>query len=94
MQNHALVKRGTQCPMQSILEIQLLAVFDHVGEQITVIGGIFGKKGVEVQCPLGCDQLVQPNGARGELRPFALGRAVVGVWPSIADTLEDHASAV
>ncbi len=94
MQHHPLVECGAQCPMQAILEVQLLAVFDHVGEQIAVIGGIFGQKGVEVQSSLGCDQLVQPNGTRRKLRPFPLSRAMVGIGPSIADTLEDHASAV
>lgn len=94
MEHHPLVQSRAERPVQSVFKIKLLAVFDHVREEIAVIGGIFCQQCVEIKGAFGRDQLVEPDRAGWELSPVALGRSVIGVGATVADSLEDHASAV
>jgi len=94
MQRGALLERGTDGAVQSVLEIELSIPLDDVGEQVSVVGRVGGKQGVQVQLALRRDKLFEPHLARWDLRPLTVPLPVLGVGPSVADALEDHGATV
>jgi len=94
MQRGALLERGTDGAVQSVLEIKLSIPLDDVGEQVSVVGRVGGKQGVQVQLALRRDKLFEPHLARWDLRPLTVPLPVLGVGPSVADALEDHGATV
>lgn len=90
MDHGPLLQRGPQGPVEAVLEVHLTVPLDDVGEQIAVIGGVFGEQGVEVQRSLGGDELVKADLPRGQFGPGAQRGAVFRVGPPVAHALEDH----
>lgn len=94
MQCGSLLERGSDCAVQPVLEIELSIPLDDVGEQVSVIGRVGGKQGVQVQLALRRHKLLEPHLARWDLRPLTVPLPVVGVGPPVADALEDHGATV
>ena len=67
---------------------------DDVGEQVAVEGRILLEQLLEIECPLGGHQLIEPDLLRCDRGPLPLHIAVLGVGAVLADTLEDHGGSV
>ena len=91
----ALLQRGTQRPVQAILQVEVTLPADDVGEEIAVEGRIVVQQGVQVQGVLGGDQLVEANGPRRDRAPvLERMQPVIRVGAPLAHGLEDHAASV
>ena len=64
MQDVPLLQCGAQRPVQAVLEVEVAAPLDDMGEQVAVERGVLGEQRVQVEHPLGGDELVQPDLAR------------------------------
>lgn len=89
-----LLQSCPERPVQSILEIQLAAPRDDVGEQVAIKRGILFQECLEIERPLGRDQLIKPHLMRCDGGPLLLHKAMVRVWAGVPDTLEDHVATV
>jgi len=90
MNRPALLKCRTERAMQPVFKVELATPGNHVGEQVAVERGIFVQQGVQFKGSFGGDQLIQPDLLRRNRRPVPMGIAMIGVWPSVADSFEDH----
>lgn len=89
--NHLpLLEGGTQCSVQTILEVILTFPLDHVGEQVTKECRVLRQQGLEVKRPFDGDQLIKAELAWRELCPLAKRRVVGRIRTSVAHTLENH----
>ena len=79
-----------QGPVQAILEVKLALPADYVREEVTVERRVLSQDGVQVEHVLRGDELVEPDGTRRYIRPFASGPGMIGIGPSISDLLKDH----
>jgi hypothetical protein len=91
MQDLPLLEGGAQRPVQSVLEIELAAPPDDVGEQVAVERRVVVQQGVEAQGVLGGDQLGQPNLSGREGSPLTGAQLVGWVRTIVPYPLEDHA---
>ena len=66
-----LVQGGAQGAVEAVLEVELAAPPDDVGEQVAVERRVLVEEGVEPQRVLGGDQLVEPHLARRQGGPRA-----------------------
>lgn len=91
MENLALLKRGTDRAVQTVLQVEVALPLHDVREQVAVERRILGEEGFEVQVALGGHQLIEADRARRDIRPLpGAFPAVVGIRPPISDALEDH----
>jgi hypothetical protein len=90
VQDGALVQRRPQGPVQAVFQVELAPPPDHMGEQVAIERGVLGQDGMQVEHVLRGDELVEPDGARGYLRPFASGPCMIGIGAPISDLLKDH----
>ena len=90
VQHVALLERRPERPVQAVLEVELAAPLDDVGEQVAVERGVLVEEGGEVEGVLGGDQLVEPHLARRHLGPVAGASARARGRAGLADALEDH----
>ncbi|CAM5298676.1 hypothetical protein SBADM41S_02433 [Streptomyces badius] len=80
VQDLALLERGADRPVQTVLQVEVALPLHDVREQVPVERGVLGEEGLQVQLALGGDELVQANRTRRDIRPLAGGfPAVVGV---------------
>lgn len=86
-----LLKRGSQGPMQAVLQVELSPPRDDVGKEITVEGGVLLEQSFQIQRPLGGHQLVEAQLMRGDRGPLLLHIPMVGIRAQVADSLENHA---
>ncbi len=61
MDDGPLLKRGTQCPVQPVLEVQLAFPLHNMSEQVAVERGVGGQEGLEVERPLSRDEFIEPD---------------------------------
>ena len=90
MHDSALVQRGAQGAVQAVFQIELAPPANDVREKVAVERGVVRQNHLEVQHVLSGDQLIQPDRARRDMRPFAGAPRMVGIGPSLPDLLEDH----
>jgi hypothetical protein len=69
MDQMALLKRCPQGSVQTVLEVELASPLDHVGEEVTEERRVLVEERRQVQCPLRCDQPVEPDLLWRQLRP-------------------------
>lgn len=67
MDHRPLLQSRTKRPVQAVLQVQLALPLDDVGEQVAVKRRVLGQQCLEIECPLGGDQLVEPHLARGQV---------------------------
>lgn len=85
-----LLQSSPERAMQTVLEIELTAPGDDMGEEIAVEGGILLEQCFEIEGPFRRDKLIQANLVRSDRCPLLLGVPVVGVGTYVTDTLENH----
>jgi len=90
MDHRTLVQRRPKRPVQAILQVEIAVPADHVREQVTVEGRVLGQDHLQIEDILGGDELIQPDRARRDLRPFAGSPVMVRIGPSVPDLLKDH----
>ena len=90
VQDRPLLQGGPERTVQPVLQVELALPADHVREQVAVERRVGGQDAVQVEDILGRDQLVQPDRARGYLRPLPRGPGMIGVGPPLPDLLEHH----
>ncbi len=90
MDHIALLERGPQRTVQSVLEVEVTAPAHHMGEEVTVERGVVIEEGIEMEGGLRGDQIVEPDLRRRHLGPTARVKVVGRVGPLGPDTLEDH----
>ena len=90
MERGTLVQRRSKRAMETVLEIELIAVFDDVSEEVAVEGGILREQHLQVERAFGGDEVVQSHQARRHVGPLSRGQPVIGVRARVADGLEDH----
>ena len=90
MDHGSLLEGRAERAMQSVLEVELAAPLDDVGEQVTVERRVVVQQRGEMQRVLGGDQVVDPHLPRGDLRPVARLQPVSGVGTPLTHPLEDH----
>ena len=94
VQDVALLQSGAQRAVQAVLEVVLALPPHDVGEQVTEERRVLVEQGRQLERVLGGHELVEPDLARRNRRPAARGQAVVGVGPTVAHALEDHAATI
>lgn len=90
MHRIALLERGANRTVQSVLEVQVALPIDDVGEQVAEVGRVLVKEEIEVQLRLGRHEFAEPHLRRGDLGPVALSESMIGVWPSGIHSFENH----
>src|SRR4051794_6485577 len=76
--------------MKTVLEIQISAPRDDVGEEVAIEGGVLLQQCLEIQRPLGGDELVESDLVRRDSSPLLLDIPVVRVRSLVTDPLENH----
>ena len=95
VQGRPLLERGTQGPVQAVLEVQLALPLNDVGEQVAVEGGLLRQQGRQVQVALGGDQLVEPDHPWRDVGPVACGlEPVLRIGTAVSHSPEDHAASL
>ncbi len=94
VQHVSLLERGSQCPMQTVLEVELAAPIHDMGKQVTEEGGVRVEERRQVESVFRRDELIEPDLVRRQLRPIGHGEAMLGVRTVIAHALEDHQSSL
>ena len=85
-----LLQGGPQRAMEPVLEVELAAPGDHVREQVAVEGGVLLQQGLEIQGPLGGDQLIQAHLVWCNRRPLFLYVSMIRIRAYVPDALENH----
>ena len=80
----AAVQGVAQCAVHAVFEVEFAAPFDDVREEVTVVGGVFGEEGLEVEGFLGGDEGVEAYLLRRDSSPVGVGHAVLGVGAAVA----------
>lgn len=91
MHGLTLLQGRTKGSVESVLQIQVTAPGDDMGEQITVEGRVLLQQSLQIQRPLGGHQLVEAHLVRRDGGPLLLDIAVVRIRTDVPDTLENHA---
>ena len=94
MQHVSLLQRGSQRPMQAVLEIELAAPVHDMGEQVSVEGGVQVEQGRQVESVLRGDELVESDLVWRQLSPVSDREAMLRVGARVANPLEDHATSL
>src|SRR6478752_2615284 len=94
MQDVSLLEGRTEGAVQSVLEVEVVAPLDHVGEEVAEEGGVLVEQGGQLQGVLGGHELVEPHRSQRQRRPVPGAQVVGGVGSPVAYALEDHGAII
>ncbi|MCW2752519.1 MAG: hypothetical protein JWR83_3629 [Aeromicrobium sp.] len=79
----ALLQRGAECAVESVLKEQLTLPAHDVREQVAEVRGVVVEKVLEVELGLGGGQIIETYLRRRNLSPCALRQPMLGVGTSL-----------
>ena len=86
----ALLEGGADGAVKSVLEEEFAIPFHDVGKEVAEVGRVLIEKVIQIECRLGCDEVVKANLTRRNFRPGTLSEPMIGVGALRVHSFENH----